>query len=181
MTTRKANGQKERDIEQARLDTEAAELRAQRMSYPKIAAQQGCSVSTAYERVKRAIAAVPFEAVEELRRVELESLDELERAAIEVLRTKHIRVDHGRVIEVDGERLIDDSPVLQAIACILRVKQQRARLVPQLEAPSRTEVTHFDGDSNLDREIEHLLAEMGSLEQGEASLEAAGSGEPTHP
>jgi len=174
-------GRIERDIDQARLDTEAAELRAKRWGYQQIADHQGCSVSTAYERVKRAIESTPYEAVEELRRVELESLDELERAAMAVLRTRHVKVDHGRLIVIDGEPLIDDAPVLHAIQSILRIKERRARLTG-IDTPVRVEQRHtVEHKSELDAEIERLLAGMGPVEQGQAPVEAASEAEPAHP
>ena len=159
MTTRTHMGRIEHDIDQARLDTEAAEMRSRRMTYPQIAAEQGCSRSTAYQRVQRALAAVPYEAVAELRRVELESLDELEQRAREVLLARHVKVDHGRVIEVDGERLIDDAPVLAAIAQILRIKDMRAKLTGSY-APTKSAVTVITEDA-VDAEIRRLTEELG--------------------
>lgn len=161
MTTRKSNGQRERDIEQARLDTEAAELRCQRLSYPEIASRQTCAVSTAYERVQRAIAAVPYEAVDELRRVELESLDELETKAREVLLATHYKVDHGKVICLteDGDPLLDDAPVLQAITSILRIKDMRAKLTGTY-APTKTAVTVVQ-EGAVDTWIRQLEEELG--------------------
>lgn len=180
MATRKANGQRERDIEQAKLDTEAAELRVLRLSYPEIARRQNCSVSTAYDRVKRAIAAVPYEAIEELRRVELESLDELEQRAREVLLAEHVKVDHGKVIEIDGVKLLDDGPVLNAITSILRIKDMRAKLTGEY-APVKVEsdVRH-SVQSDLDREIAGLMAKLVGVGESPTPVAPDGAANPTH-
>jgi len=172
-------------VAQARIDAEAAALRAQRKGYHEIARTMGCSVSTAYERVSRALKAIPYEAVEELRRVELESLDELEQRCREVLLARHVKVDHGRLIVIDGEPLLDDAPVLHAAAQILRVKDMRARLTGTY-APVREDVRVTNGDSHFDTEIARLLADMGRVGEGEAPVapsdeNAQGAAEPAHP
>ena len=64
---------------------EAARMRSMRMSYPQIAKAQGCSQSTAYRRVQAALAAVPVEAVTELRAIsgtELEWIAQQLRLAV---------------------------------------------------------------------------------------------------
>lgn len=158
MASRKRNGQFERDLEQARLDTEAVELRRQRKSFPQIAAAQGCSVSTAWLRFQRALAAVPYEAVEELRRVELESLDEQERRLLKVQETVHYRVDHGNVIEIDGVPMVDTAPIVTTAMAILRVKDMRAKLTGEY-APTKSAVTITTEDV-VDAEIRRLEAEL---------------------
>lgn len=164
MASRKRNGQFERDLEQAALDTEAVELRRQRKSFPEIAAIQGCSVSTAWLRFQRALAAVPYEAVEELRRIELESLDEQERRLLAVQEATHYKVDHGKLIEivVDGKTvpMIDDAPVLAASAAIVRIKQERYKLTGSY-APTKTALTVITEDA-VDAEIRRLEEELGA-------------------
>jgi hypothetical protein len=165
----------ERTIDQARVDTEAAELRAQRLTYPQIAAKQGCSVSTAYQRVRRAIASVPYEAVEELRRVELESLDELEQRVREVLVRAHVKIDHGRVIrdEDTGAPMLDDAPVLAAAQQLLRIKDMRAKLTGAY-APTKSAVTVITEDA-VDAAIRDLESELASRDRGTTG-EAAAAG-----
>jgi len=53
-----------RTEEQAILDTEALKLRSNGLTYQKVADYLGVSKSTAFERVQRALAAIPREAVE---------------------------------------------------------------------------------------------------------------------
>jgi len=64
-----------RTEEQAILDTEALKLRSNGLTYQKVADYLGVSKSTAFERVQRALAAIPREAVEEYRKLENERLD----------------------------------------------------------------------------------------------------------
>lgn len=166
MTTRKANGQTERDLEQAHLDTEAAVLRSQRISYPEIARRMGCAVSTAHDRVKRAIDAVPYEAVEELRRIELESLDEQERRLLAVQETTHYRVDHGKVIELtEGVPMIDTTPIVQTSMAILRIKDMRAKLTGEY-APTKSAITVVTEDA-VDAEIRRLSEQVALNEPGD--------------
>lgn len=174
MATRNRKGQMERDVEQAMLDAEAVQLRAKRMSYPEIAGQMGCSLSTAYDRVKRAIAAVPYEAVEELRRIELESLDELEQKCRAVLTARHVKVDHGQVIMVEGVMLLDDAPVLHAAAQILRIKDMRAKLTGEYAATkAEVKVEHTTAaDAELER-LAQLLASRAAQESAMADRGAS--------
>ena len=72
-----------RTEEQAILDTEALRLRSRGMTYQKIADSLGVTKATAYNRVQRALAAIPAEAVDEYRRLETERLDSLLEMALE--------------------------------------------------------------------------------------------------
>lgn len=170
MASRNPQGQLERDLEQATLDTQAAELRSERLSYPQIAERMGCSLSTAHGRVKRAIAAVPYEAVHELRRIELESLDELEQRCRTVLLTRHVKVDHGKVIEHNGVEMLDDAPVLAAVAQILRIKDMRAKLTGEY-APTKATITVITEDI-VDAEIQRLEAELAESDRSEGGSPA---------
>jgi hypothetical protein len=158
MATRNRKGQMERDLAQALLDTEAAELRANRWTYPQIAAHQKCSVSTAHDRVQRAIASVPYEAVDKLRRLELESLDEQERRMLKVQEAVHVKTYQGDLILINGEPLLDDGPVLDAGMAILRIKDMRAKLTGEY-APTKTTLTVVPEDT-LTAEIQRLEAQL---------------------
>lgn len=157
MVTRNRKGQMERDAEQARLDAEACELRAQRLTIRQIAAIQNCSVSVAHDRIKRAIAAIPYEAVAELRRIELESLDELEQRCREVMLATHLKVDHGKLILIDDVPMIDDAPILHAAAQILRIKDMRAKFTGTY-APTKSSITVVT-EEDVDAEIRRLEEE----------------------
>jgi hypothetical protein len=86
---------------------------------------------------------------------ELLRLDDLEQHARQVLTRHHITVNNGRVISVDGEPLLDDGPVLQAIDRLIKIEDARRRnnesqrKLLGLDAPTKvdaqvTEVTQQD-------------------------------------
>jgi hypothetical protein len=149
-------GKHERDIEQARLDAEAAELRARGLTYRGIAKQQDVSVSTAMERVKRAIAAVPVEAVEQLRLTAGEQLDALTRQAFAIMMTEHPLVSDGRVIP--GAQ--DYGPKLRAIEALRRLNESRRKLYG-IDSPVRVEHTVTTA---MEQEILALAADFGVLD-----------------
>jgi ribosomal protein L29 len=150
------SGEFERDVEQARLDAEAAELRARGMSYRAIAKAQDVSASTAMERVKRAIAAVPVEAVEQLRLTAGEQLDALTRQAFAILVADHPLVSHGKVIP-DAK---DYGPKLRAIAELRRLNESRRKLYG-IDSPVRVEHTVT---TDMERQILALADELGALD-----------------
>lgn len=110
----------ERTIEEVRMTAaekarEAANLRIQRYSWDTIAKRLGYnSRGSAYSAVQRHIKNIPREAVEELRNLELESLDVAETALSDAINA--------------GDT--------QAINAMLKVKEQRAKLVGLYDLPS---------------------------------------------
>lgn len=153
------SGRFARTIEGAQRDAEAARLRSRGLSLAQIAEQLDyAGPSGAYKAVQRALAAVPVDAVEELRRLQLEQLNYLGRRAFEVLEGEHPLISpSGRVVTHNGKPLTDVRPVLRAIDTLLRIMEREARLMG-LDAPLR-----FDRFAlpTLDAEIERLLAELG--------------------
>lgn len=139
-----------RTEEQALLDTEALRLRsAAGMSYQKIADILGVSKKTAYNRVQRALSAIPAEAVDEFRRVEGERLDFALEAVMEKIQNR----DKGFLFAVDR---------------MLTIMDRRAKMMG-LDAPIRTEVITLD---YIQTEIMRLEAEIarddtGGTEAGE--------------
>lgn len=160
MTARKAEelsrnpgGEFQHDIDQAALDTAAARMRAAGFSYQEIADNQSVSVSTSHGRVQRALAAVPVEAVAELRTVELQRLDDMLKQALIVLRKDHPLVSHGRLVP----GVSDARPKLAAIDVMLRISSSRRRLLG-LDAPIKHDVKVSD---SLTAEIELLAQQLG--------------------
>ena len=98
---------------------------------------------------------------------------------LDVLLANHVKVDHGKLIMVDGSPLIDDKPVLEAADRLFKVWDQRAKLTGSY-APTEVKVEH-NVQSDLDREIEQLMAGMGRVGEGSAAMEAASEADPTHP
>jgi hypothetical protein len=111
---------------------------------------------------------------------ELLRLDELEARAREVLDRHHITVNNGRVINVDGQPLQDDGPVLAAIDRLLKIEDARRknnesqRKLLGLDAPTKvdaqvTEVTQQDIElAELVREAQAKNAADEAAIKGEA-------------
>jgi hypothetical protein len=177
--TKAGGGRYIRNPANVKRDIEAANLRGQGHSFERIASELGyASRGKAYEGVQRALAEIPREGVEELRQMELERLDRLYLAALEVLGRKHLTVSHGKVItrfagverdgdgierlDADGqtipiyEDVLDDGPILQAIDRALKIQERRAKLLG-LDAPAKLEVFTIDA---IDAEIKKLQAEF---------------------
>lgn len=136
------NGKFCRGLAGAERDAEAARLRAQGLAYREIAEALGyADASGAYKSVTRALNAVPAEAVDELRAVELARLDDLTRRAWAVATKTHpVVAANGRVVlGPDGEPLVDDGPVLHALDRLLKIAERRARLLG-LDAAKKYEV-----------------------------------------
>ncbi len=128
----------------------------------------GCSVSTAHDRVQRAIAAVPVEAVNQIRAVELDRLDDAFRGAYRLMHTDQVKVDHGKVVrdDVTGEPIIDHTLKLSALRSLLRIAEGRRRLIPHLEAPKTATLTVMTEDV-VDAQIRELEAELARSDRGQ--------------
>lgn len=130
--------------------TEALRLRAQRKTLDEImAAVPGYSsramVSQDITRALQARLAEERQAVDELRQLELEHLDQLAAKAWEILQRPHLTVSHGKVIQVTtpaGEKinLRDDGPTLAALDRLVKIHERRAKLLG-LDAPARVDTT----------------------------------------
>lgn len=177
--TRDGNGRFTRTPASARRDAEAAALRAKGCTFDRIAAElKFSSRAKAFEAVQRAYADIPYEAVEEARRLDVERIDRLIEMAWQVMERDHVTVSQGRVVgkqvgwqrDDDGsilhdgegapiplyEDVLDDGPALAAIREIRGLLDRRAKLLG-LDAPQRHEVLTIDA---IDREIALLKAEM---------------------
>jgi len=162
------DGRFTRTIEGAERDAKAARQKSRGQTYSQIAENLGyADASGAYRAVQRALAAVPAENVDELRRIQSEQLDALTAKAFEVLESTHFaHTVHGElVLAPDGQPLIDDMPVLHAIDRLIRLAERRSKLMG-LDAPSRHEVITLD---YLDAQIRDAAAELARAEAGEAS------------
>lgn len=135
------HGRFTRTKEAAEKDAIACEMRARGMTYREIAAELQVARSAAHKMVERALREIIQEPAEEVRRLELERLDALYAAAMDILERHHVTVSHGRIVlGMDGEPLEDDGPVLQAIDRLLKIQERRARLLG-LDAATKTEVS----------------------------------------
>jgi len=140
----------ERTEEQALIDTEALKYRSRGYTYQQIADTMGCSKPTALARVRRALAAIPAEAVDEYRRLEGERLDNLLAIATHQAMTKKS---------------------LFAIDRCLAIMDRRARLLG-LDAPVRTEVITLD---YIQAEIQRLEATLGEIDDDATAATPSGT------
>jgi hypothetical protein len=135
-------------LEGAERDAEACRMRADAQSYQTISDHLGYGhASNARRAVEAMLRDTVADDVATLRALVLERLDRAERAVLEVMRTRHLTVSHGRVIKVpdpdappdDPDRevpLLDDGPVLQAVDRLLKIAQRRSALLG-LDAPTK--------------------------------------------
>jgi hypothetical protein len=134
MNVRGPSGRFVASLDQAGLDAEAAELRSRGLPLREVAERQGVSITTAWERVQRALDAVRREGGEQAQALELEKLDRLERRLTEALERRHVVISQGHVVTLDGVPVPDDDPAVRAAAGLLRVSESRRKLLG-LDAP----------------------------------------------
>lgn len=108
--------------------------------------------------IRRSLGTMARFAADEMRLVELQSLDEVEWKAWELLQKAHVVVNQGRVVvHADtGEPVEDDRFVLETLDRILKIKERRAKMMG-LDAPVRREVITMD---SIDEEIAKLEREV---------------------
>lgn len=172
-TARDGSGQFTRTLEDAERDAEAARLQARGRSLRQIAQELGyANESGAHKAIARALAAVPVQGVDELRRIQCDQLDYLTGKALEILEATHYaHSTHGDLLYgPDGNVLVDSAPALNAIDRLVRILERRAKLMG-LDAPQRHEVTTLD---YLDAQIRAATAELARAEAREAA-EAPGA------
>ena len=143
---------------QTQLDREAECLRLRRggLTLDEIAKRVGyASISSVHDALQRANARIIAENVEAIRELEKDRLDLIQAA------------NWSNAMQGD----------IQAGALILRVMDRRAKLLG-LDMPVRIqqEVTVWNGDANLDREIQSLIGRLANAGSGEVVL-ADGEGQ----
>lgn len=146
----------------AELDAQAARLRSQGLGYRQIATEMGCTLSAAHDRVRRALAAVPIEAVNELRQIEAERIDRVITKAWGIVEDRHTVVSNGKVIT----DVVDNGAVLAALTVILRASAEKRKLFG-LDAPARQVVTVITEDA-VDAELRRLEQELAAAEAEDA-------------
>lgn len=144
----------ERTILTAEQDAQAAQLRAKGKPYREIAEIVGISKGGAYKAVQRAIAAVPVEAVNELRAIECARLDAVIARLWDIVDADHPYVSNGRRFD----DLSDAGPVIHALTQIVRTSESKRRLLG-LDAPTRQTLTVVTEDA-VDAEIRRLEQEI---------------------
>jgi hypothetical protein len=171
------------------------QLRIEQRTWAEIAATLGVTQHPAqvdYQRALEAFGRQQAEHAPSARDLEMAKLDALEAAAWRVLRTRHITVQHGKIVGRytgvakdpetgavvrDGageaipvfEEIEDDAPVLQAIDRLVRIAQRRATLTG-IDAPAKVEVSDARRAA-----IEQLAGELASGRLGNLDPEGKGS------
>lgn len=166
-TDRGNNGRFTRTLEGARRDAAACEMRTRGATYQQIADALGYGDrSHAHRAVQAALAALPADSAEDLRRMQLEQLDYLTAQTVAILERDHPTVSQGGRIVLDeqNQAVTDDGPALQAINLLLRIQDRRAKL-KGLDAPTRAEVVTLDA---INAEIARIAAELGLDQASEA-------------
>lgn len=138
-------------------------LRLAGHSIRDIARITGSSPNTVQKYINLEVDSIVVPLREELRKVELERLDDLYRRAVEVLEREHVHISEGRVVRDlnpetgDKSTIVDDGPVLAAIDRALKIQDRRAKLLG-LDAPTsvQAEVTQVAPE---DIELRQLIAE----------------------
>ena len=134
------HGRFTRAKETAERDAIACEMRTRGMTYQQIADTLHVTKSSAHKMVERTLAAIVQEPAEAVRQLELDRLDAMYTAAMEVLERQHFTVSQGKVVDLGGQPLEDDGPVLQAIDRLLKIQERRARLLG-LDSATKTEIS----------------------------------------
>lgn len=146
-------------------DNECARLKAQGWKLEDIAKHLGLDKpnpengpTRVAAAIKRALGEMARFAGDEMRLMELNSLDELEWEAWKTLQTRHVVINQGHIVrdEETGDAVNDDRFILEVLDRILKIKERRAKLMG-LDAPQRREVITMD---SIEQEIAKLESEL---------------------
>jgi hypothetical protein len=155
-----------RSIETQERDAQAVELRRRHLNYRQIGAQLGYSDAAAYKAVQRGLADTAAEPSAEVRKLELERLDDIARGFQRVFATRHyaISLGSGKVVmdPATGQPLVDDGPVIQAGLALLRVMERRAKYLG-LDAPAKHEVRTI---GETDARLIELAEQVAGMDAG---------------
>lgn len=158
----------------ARRDAQAAALRAQGWTFRRIAVELGyVNAGRAHDGVRRAFADIPHEDVDAARQLDLERIDRLIEQAWAVMTRPHFAVSGGQVVtrlagtepDENGaqrpvyEELMDDGPILAAVAHIRALLERRAKITGY-DAPAQARIEVIT-TGMIEAEIQRLEAEVG--------------------
>jgi hypothetical protein len=159
----------------AEREARALALRRDGHTYVEIGQALGVSRQMATRIVQRGMRRIVVEPATQVRAIELDLLGHLQVEALAVLRRRHFLVQGGEVVtRLDPdtgreEELLDDGPVLAAIAAVVRIAQRRAAVLG-LDAPAK-----------VDAKVDGTLTTMDAIDAHIAELEAQlGDDDPTY-
>lgn len=135
-TIRDSQGRYAYTAESAETDARIIELRAKRWTFQEIADELRMDKAQVFRCAQRALKAIVAPAVDELRTIENEKYDLLERKAWEVMESRHYVVINqgpkaGELVKAPGsedEYLVDGDVTLRSIQSILRISIERRKL-----------------------------------------------------
>jgi hypothetical protein len=166
MTTRA-----ERQTQAAQRRTQVLQARLTGATFEDIGRQLGISTTRAYQLYTDALQRTVKEPADRLRTLELQRLDQLQAAAVAVLRSRHVVIQGGRpVVDRQGRPYPDHGPVLGAITALLRISESRRKLLG-LDAPAKV-------DAQLRAEVYSIAAIDEELARVQAELDALGPPDP---
>jgi hypothetical protein len=134
----------EQEIRQAQLDERALDLRRQSVSFRAIAEMQGCSLSTAFERVQRATSRERQESPEQVRANLAAGLDEV------LLRMRSIMLSR------DSTR----SEAIKAAEQYVRASERKAKMTGADMPGRRIEIVKVMDEEERRKERDRLDAEL---------------------
>ena len=160
---RDETGRAIRTMEQMQQDHAIASMRLTGKTYREISEELGIPDSTLQDMVTRAWMDLPLEGTETMVKQELAKLDALDRKYWAIMEKHHPYVTQsGKIPTLDGEIIEDDTPVMQAMAGLLRVADRRAKFLG-LNAPTRTELTGVIVTADYNAQGEQAKAAVLSL------------------
>jgi hypothetical protein len=159
LRTRANHGQFTRSIEQVDIDREAAKLYSRFSSYSEVARVQGCPISTARDRVMRALAGQPDDDTALAKKVALARLNAQAIIAQRIAESEFVTHSNGRVVYLGEAPLVDVGPNLAALDRLRQIEDQRNRILG-IYAPTaaRVEVVPRDVLERLVAENEAAIA-----------------------
>lgn len=119
----------------------ALELRTAGLTNAQISDEIGVDERTARRYVQEALALLAKHTEHDaanLRALELERLDKLQRAAERVLARRHVKVSGNGLVICEGKPLEDDAPTLRAIETLVKISESRRKLLG-IDAPTKVE------------------------------------------
>ena len=157
LRARASHGQFTRAIEQVDIDREAARLYQQFSSYSEVARIQGCPVSTARDRVMRALAGEPDDDTALAKKVALARLNAQAIIAQRIAESEFVAHSNGRVVYLGETPLVDVGPNLAALDRLQRIEDQRNRILG-IYAPTAARIEVVPADV-----IERMIVENEAL------------------
>ena len=125
------------DLERLPKQERALRLRSRGHTYAMIGQLMGTSRAAAHKLVMEALEerrSEVTELAEDVRQQELEHLDEIKRSALKILDRQHLLTSGIDVVTYQGQPLFEDKTALYAIDRLIKVSEQRAKLLG-LNAP----------------------------------------------